>query len=198
MNYLKHIALLVLLLIIVGCSSADRPDTTDTDNPSIEEKVENTVKDTTETGASSGGESDEETTIEDQPAPKPAPKEGTPVNFQTVDQGAYSSKFSSARFAVHNEDDWKLLWKSAFKNKQGTTAPILDFSKYTLIAVFQGEKNTGGYAIEIVDIQESDILTIKVKEAVPAPGAIVTQAITSPYHIVSIPASEKVVVFVNV
>jgi len=56
-----------------------------------------------------------------------------------------------------------------------------------LVAVFQGQQNTGGYSVRITAIERSgDQLTVRATFGVPGPGAIVTQALTSPAHVVSI------------
>ncbi len=60
-----------------------------------------------------------------------------------------------------------------------------------LVAVFQGQQNTGGYSVRITAIERSgDQLTVRATFGVPGPGAIVTQALTSPAHVVSIAAAD--------
>ena len=60
-----------------------------------------------------------------------------------------------------------------------------------LVAVFQGQQNTGGYSVEITAIERNgDQLVVRVTFGVPGPGAMVTQVLTSPAHIVSIAAAD--------
>jgi len=60
-----------------------------------------------------------------------------------------------------------------------------------LVAVFQGEQNTGGYAVHITAIERSgDQLLVRATFTVPGPGAFVTQVLTSPAHVVSIAAAD--------
>jgi len=67
------------------------------------------------------------------------------------------------------------------------TAP----SGRVLVAVFQGQQNTGGYSVQITAIERNgDQLVVRATFAVPGPGAIVTQALTSPAHVVSIAAAD--------
>lgn len=48
-----------------------------------------------------------------------------------------------------------------------------------------GEKNTGGYGIQISGIKESNNnLYIELEETVPSSGAVAIQQLTQPYHIV--------------
>ena len=64
----------------------------------------------------------------------------------------------------------------------------IDFSGFIIIAVFMGEKPTGGYDIRIQSIvRKGEILEVHVLTRVPGEGEMVTQALTSPYHIVMCP-----------
>ncbi len=56
-----------------------------------------------------------------------------------------------------------------------------------LIAAFAGEQRTGGFAIHIDAVQrDGDRLVVRATFTEPSPGAFVTQALTSPAHVVSI------------
>jgi hypothetical protein len=62
-----------------------------------------------------------------------------------------------------------------------------------MVAVFQGQKNTGGYSVHINAIERrGDQLTVRATFASPAPGGIVTQVLTAPAHVVSIAAADAV------
>ncbi|GAA0382586.1 protease complex subunit PrcB family protein [Bacillus horti] len=62
----------------------------------------------------------------------------------------------------------------------------------TYIILGLGERRTGGYAIEVVDITEqagpvNSFILVKAKEIKPAPDAFVTQAFTYPTLVYRIP-----------
>lgn len=60
-----------------------------------------------------------------------------------------------------------------------------------LVAVFQGQQRTGGYSVHITAIERrGDQLIVRATFASPGPGAIVTQVLTAPAHVVSIAASD--------
>jgi hypothetical protein len=63
--------------------------------------------------------------------------------------------------------------------------PKIDFTKSMAIALFLGQKPSGGYgvAIESVRVVNGDI-QVAVRRMSPPPGAPVTMALTSPYHVV--------------
>lgn len=62
---------------------------------------------------------------------------------------------------------------------------VYDYNGYYYIAVFSGKKNTGGYSIKVLSIEDNEGKTnIVVEEKNPPKGAIVTQVITYPYTVV--------------
>lgn len=53
------------------------------------------------------------------------------------------------------------------------------------LAIFAGEKRTGGYGIQVENVEDIEGITmVTVKETAPAKGAFVTMAITYPYTVV--------------
>ena len=72
--------------------------------------------------------------------------------------------------------------------------PNIDFDTNMVIAVFRGEKNTGGYDINITSIEENDSeIIVRGEMSDPPTYGIVTQALTQPYHIVSTKTSNKII-----
>jgi len=60
-----------------------------------------------------------------------------------------------------------------------------------LVAAFQGQQRTGGYGIRVTAIERrGDQLVVSATFIEPKPGSIVTQALTSPAHVVSIAAAD--------
>jgi len=72
-----------------------------------------------------------------------------------------------------------------------TTAPVLDFTTNNVVAVFMGQKNTGGYSIRINKVVLNDnaaIVTIQQTR----PEDMAAMMITEPYCIAKIPKTKKV------
>ena len=60
-----------------------------------------------------------------------------------------------------------------------------------LVAAFQGQQRTGGYGIRVTAIERrGDQLVVTAMFIEPKPDSIVTQALTSPAHVVSIAAAD--------
>jgi hypothetical protein len=62
-----------------------------------------------------------------------------------------------------------------------------------LVAAFQGQQNTGGHSIRITAIERrGDQLVVRATFSSPGAGAMVTQVLTSPAHVVSIAAADAI------
>jgi hypothetical protein len=121
-------------------------------------------------------------------ATEPVNQSSNRFPFKTVTKGTRSGVRESAQFVIRTQAQWEDLWhKHSSITKNASPAPAVDFEHEMVAAVFLGEKPTGGYAIEIVGAELIDrSLNILFRENAPAPGAIVTQAFTQPFHIVRI------------
>jgi hypothetical protein len=105
--------------------------------------------------------------------------------------GVRSGVREPSQIAIRSQTEWQNLWR---QHTSTSTAPAplppVDFEKEIIAAVFLGEKPTGGYGVEISSAEVADSsLTVFVKETSPKPGAILTQAINQPFHIVRIEAA---------
>ena len=120
--------------------------------------------------------------------PPTAAAAAMPVSFQTVAKGSRSGIDEAAQIVVRNQAGWASLWqKHSSVDANPPAPPAIDFSKELVAAVFLGQKPTGGYAVEIVSIEDGDgTLTVTYRETTPQPGGITTQAFTQPFHIVRI------------
>ena len=78
---------------------------------------------------------------------------------------------------VNNESDWARLTDDA--------APVVDFRKQSVGAVFAGEKPTAGYTVQVTKVDKNGA-ACEVHHTVTAPprGAMVAQMITYPYTVV--------------
>ena len=76
------------------------------------------------------------------------------------------------------------------KNKIST----IDIQNANFIILNMGEKTSGGYTIGIETVVETkSTIVITVKETVPEPGAMVTQALTNPFCVVKINSKKEII-----
>ena len=75
--------------------------------------------------------------------------------------------------------------------------PSVDFSRDMVVALFMGERPTGGYAIEVTQIERTDAgLSIRYRTRHPDPSAMQTQALTQPFHLIKLARVDDSVTFV--
>ena len=125
------------------------------------------------------------------------------IDFTTIARGTDSGYQNASQMAIDNSERWIALWQQHTSNTEPSPPlPQVDFTRYSVVAVFAGEKPTGGYSIEILSAetigsqtQNQPSLVITVKYRQPKAGEFVTEALTYPYHMIRIPKidSQKVV-----
>lgn len=123
----------------------------------------------------------------------------TVASWETIEKKSYSSHPEREQYAIRNEEEWETLWNRVYKGRSPIPErPDVDFAKEMVIAVFMGEKPTGGYSIEIERIVErEETWEVHVQETAPGPNDGVIEALTQPYHMVRTPRTEKEVTFVG-
>ncbi len=107
-----------------------------------------------------------------------------------------------AHYVVRNKSEWQRMWRQGHYSMQvgvpptPPSPPPVDFQSEMILAVFQGHCSSGGYGVTISKVGETDEqLTVVVKYREPGPNESTTQAVTSPFCMVSVPRSDKAVGF---
>ena len=100
-----------------------------------------------------------------------------------------SDDFYDRGFLIQSEEEWA----EVFSGESG-----VDFNKYSVLAEFVGQRNTGGYSVEILEVTESDnSINLFVKEMIPGENCMVTQVISYPFDVIVIPKTDKTLVEVE-
>ncbi|EDP72529.1 hypothetical protein FBALC1_15547 [Flavobacteriales bacterium ALC-1] len=97
---------------------------------------------------------------------------------------------------IINEDDWQdimVKMNSVNKVSDSFSESDIDFSKYTVIAVFDKVKTTGGHSLKL-DITPSS-KNIEVNIIRKSPSGMATSVMTQPYYIVKITKSDLPIIF---
>lgn len=122
--------------------------------------------------------------------------DGKTVEFDTISKGTYSQQAEKEYFVIKDAESFNQLLEKISGSDTEITNTDVDFSKEMVIGVFLGEKPTGGYTVEISDVlKQDDYIEFLIKINEPDPGEIVTEAITSPYHIIKINKSDMEFLF---
>ncbi len=109
--------------------------------------------------------------------------------WRTLSKGLVSGVTDSRRLTLRSEADFLKLWaEHAADASQIALPPKVDFTREMVLAVTLGNRPTGGYLIDIVDIElRGRTLRVLVGERSPQPGALQIQQQTQPYAFVSLP-----------
>lgn len=111
------------------------------------------------------------------------------VAFEILKQDSYGGRDEKSTVVIKSHDELVKLYKEL----GWTNVPTVDFSQNNVVALFMGEKTTGGYSIGVKKVTIEDdtaiINTIETK-----PEGMSTMALTAPYCIVVIAKTDKVVV----
>jgi hypothetical protein len=123
------------------------------------------------------------------------------VAFVNIDKGFRSGVRERKFVVIKTANEWEELWSSHVSGSISPKAlPSIDFQTEMIVAVFLGEKMTGGYDVEIIKIEEAHqkpVLTVTIRDTKPSPDIIVTQALTQPFHIVKLKRVELAATFVS-
>jgi hypothetical protein len=120
----------------------------------------------------------------------------TSVAFTTVHRGSDSQVEDAKNVTVRTAEEWRALWKA---HSFSLPLPKVDFTKEMVVGVFLGMRPTGGHAVTITAIDvKGDALVVAYRVETPAPNAMVTQALTSPVHLVRTAQHEGAVKFERV
>lgn len=121
-----------------------------------------------------------------QEAFRPAPEQ---LAWETVASGAQATGVQTARYQLlTNQDQLISLWSQVNATLlQPPPLPQVDFQRETLVAIFLGQRPTGGYAVSVRRVAvENGELYLDTEFVEPAAGAITTQALTSPWTLVRV------------
>lgn len=97
---------------------------------------------------------------------------------------------------INDENDWQDLMakiNSINKVSESFSETKIDFSKYSIIAVFDDVKSTGGHSLDLDIKPNSENIEVKVNRK--SPEGMATSVMTQPYYIVKIAKSELPILF---
>ncbi len=122
---------------------------------------------------------------------------GDAVVFTTIDQGYSSGIVDDRKAAISDQAAWEAFWaEHTSRTFPPAEVPAINFDADMVIVVFSGEQVSGGYEIWVTGLAEnSDNLFVTYAERVPAPDAMVTTAMSQPFHLIKTKRSAKAIRF---
>lgn len=110
--------------------------------------------------------------------------------FEVLSESQYQGREEEAFEVVKEEASLIALYQSI----NNEDVPKIDFTKQRVVAVFLGQRNSGGYAIKIKNVTEKgDKIYVEIEKISPKPGENATMAITNPYSIAKINSVKEIV-----
>ena len=124
---------------------------------------------------------------------------GALVPFSTVAKGLSSGIGEPLQAVVRDPTEWSALWaRHARVSGVPASPPPVSFAREMIVALFMGERATGGYTIEVVRVERGrEGLVVRYRSRSPAPDAVVSQALTQPFHVIRLSRDAKPVTFVQ-
>lgn len=111
---------------------------------------------------------------------------GDDCDWDVVMSGSSGLQNDQGFQSFESEDGWNSYWRQ--RGAAGVQTPKVDWRQYKVVAIFLGSRRTGGYSLRVKDVRTSGTnAMINVVEVQPRPGAMVTQALTSPWVLVRVP-----------
>lgn len=114
------------------------------------------------------------------------------VPFSVLTEGEHSGSVTErVNYRIRTEPEFEKLWGMLHED-DGMPMPTVDFDAHDVLAVFDGERSSGGYDISVVSIEETPEGTLAVTILHEEPGAscLTTSIITNPFELVVVPKSE--------
>lgn len=121
--------------------------------------------------------------------PGEAGKSGKTSAWKILYSGGYGGRETASNEVITSMQELDALYREL--NIEDIAK--VDFARQNVVAVFMGQKNTGGHSITIQNVTISnntaEVLTV---EEYPKRGGMVTMALTAPYCIAVIPKTKEV------
>ncbi|MRR35750.1 protease complex subunit PrcB family protein, partial [bacterium] len=94
---------------------------------------------------------------------------------------------------IASEAEFSAFWESLHRNLTPLPPlPSVDFTHSDVVAVVDMVRPTGGYGIEVQEVQEGmDGIWLTIIRRKPGERCFTTQALTQPYHLIAIRKSGK-------
>ncbi|WP_026705572.1 protease complex subunit PrcB family protein [Flavobacterium soli] len=111
--------------------------------------------------------------------------------FEVLSESAYQGRDNETFEIIKDNASLKELYKSI----NNENVPTIDFTNNRVIALFLGQRSSGGHAIKVKNITEKENkIFVDIERIAPKPGENATMAMTNPYSIVKINSNKEIVI----
>lgn len=119
------------------------------------------------------------------------------TSFSTIYKNSNGGAENAGYLHITNNEDYiKFIETLKIDESEFNKLVTINFKENDVVVLNQGQKTSGGYAIDVAQINwENETLLIKKLETFPIKGEMVTMVLTSPYCITIIPKTKSIKVY---
>lgn len=127
-----------------------------------------------------------------QPAEGSQPGEDE-ANFRTIAEGP-RGPLRAGEVVARSRAEWEAAWRDHEGPSDPPSIDEVDFSRSALVAVFAGQRPTGGFRVVpgAVVPGEGGSYVVSYEVVSPGQGCVASQGLTSPFLVMSIPMAQQV------
>ena len=119
------------------------------------------------------------------------------TSFSTIYKNSNGGAENAGYLHITNNEDYiKFIETLKIDESEFNKLVTINFKENDVVVLNQGQKTSGGYAIDVAQINwDNETLLIKKLETFPIKGEMVTMVLTSPYSITIIPKTKSIKVY---
>jgi Kef-type K+ transport system membrane component KefB len=109
------------------------------------------------------------------------------VSFTILNQGMNARSITDrSNYRLVSQSQLADLWLLVY-GPNNANAPVIDFTTYEVLAIFDGSHSTSGYQVQVTKaVDQSGVRTITVNHSAPGKNCSVKSGITSPFVLLQI------------
>ena len=113
------------------------------------------------------------------------------VKFTILEQGTQTFSIAGrTNYRITSEVDLETLWPLIYGYRDTPNIPSVDFSKYEVLAIFDGTHTTSGYSVQATSVTDQNpTRTLSISHIVPSPTCKVSNGLNEPFEIIEVPAT---------
>lgn len=121
------------------------------------------------------------------------------INITLLNEGSHGGFDEAKSLVIKTEEELqKIYTKINMIRRPGLPVPKIDWENEMVIAIFMGEKTTGGYSAKVENIIQNSDNSLEVIVNEKAPQGMATMVICQPFYICKVKRNDNEVTFKKV
>lgn len=170
------------MLVLLSCNNSKKETTSSTGDTTVVKDINNATDINKDTNNSNNVI--DTSTAKDTKEIKDNSKM-QPLTWKEFSSGNDCSIEKPMTVVITSQQQLDALWSKAFNGDSKPVKRAVDFSKSSVVAIFQGTVNTGGHSVVITSIKNNEAggFTVEAVHKLPGKGCITSMSIEFPYYI---------------